>query len=278
MRSIRLGGREFTEAGAPHILGVVNLSPESPNQDSVAHDVVAALVRAQHLVVEGAAIIDVGAQSSHFAAPLLPEDIEIARLLPAIAALKSAGILVSVDTWRVSVARAALDAGVDLINDSDGFQDAAMIELLAAARTPIILPFISGASPHDPQPFGFDDPLQSMLPFFEQALDRAASAGVTQIILDPGTGYVYPQVTACEKAVYQRTVYQNLHRFHEFGHPVLVALPRKEDPAITRELVQMIVDNGADFVRAHQPSLAVVAAAANKRPPRHDTVRQAGDA
>jgi dihydropteroate synthase len=277
MRSVRIGGREFTEARTPHILGVVNLSPESPNQDSVARDAGTALARAQDLVVDGAAIIDVGAQSSHFAAPLLPEEVEIARLLPAIAALKGAGLLVSVDTWRVAVARAALDAGADLINDSDGFQDSEMIELLAAARRPIILPFISGASPHDPEPFTFEDPLQSMLPFFEQALGRTENAGLTQIILDPGTGYVYPQVTSEEKAVYQRTVYQNLHRFHEFGRPVLLALPRKEDPALTRELVQMIVDNGADFVRAHQPSLAI-AAAAHKHLSQSNAVRQAGHA
>jgi dihydropteroate synthase len=276
MRSVRIGGRNFTEAGAPHIVGVVNLSPESPNQDSVARDVDASLMRAQRLVAEGAAIIDVGAQSSHFSAPLLPVEVEIARLLPSIVAMKRAGLLVSVDTWRAAVARAALDTGADLINDSDGFQDAAMIDLLAAARIPIILPFISGTSPHDPAPFTFDDPLRSMLPFFERALDRAASAGITQIILDPGTGYVYPQVTAAEKAVYQRTVYANLHRFHKFGHPVLVALPRKEDPALTQELVQMIVDNGADFVRAHQPALAV--AAATDRAARSDAVPQAGDA
>jgi dihydropteroate synthase len=277
MRSVRIGGRDFTEAGAPHILGVVNLSPESPNQDSVARDVEAALRRAQRLVAEGAAIVDVGAQSSHFAATLLPEDVETARLLPAIAALKSAGMLVSVDTWRVAVARAALDAGVDLINDSDGFQDPQMIELLATAGTPIILPFISGASPHDPAPFTFDDPLRSMLPFFEQALERASRAGVTEVVLDPGTGYVYPQVTADEKADYQRMVYANLHRFQEFGFPVLVALPRKDDPALTEELIQMIVDNGADFVRAHQPLLAV-AAAAQRKPIRPSAVQRAGDA
>lgn len=276
MRSVRIGGRDFTEAGAPHIVGVVNLSPESPNQDSVARDVDAALVRAQRLVSDGAAIIDVGAQSSHYGAPLLPVEVEIARLLPAIAAMKRAGLLVSVDTWRAPVAQSALEAGADLINDSDGFQNASMIDLLAAAQTPIILPFISGASPHDPTPFTFDDPLRSMLPFFEQALGRAASAGMTQIILDPGTGYVYPQVAATEKAAYQRVVYANLHRLHEFGHPVLVALPRKEDPALTQELVQMIMDNGADLVRAHQPALAVAAAATRAR--RHDIAQQLGDA
>lgn len=267
MRAVRIGGRQFTEVGAPHIIGVVNLSPESPNQDSVVADVDAAVARARRLLAEGAALIDLGAQSSHFTAPLLPEEVEIARLTPGIAALKAAGMLVSVDTWRAPVARAAIAAGADLINDSDGFQDPAMIELLTAARLPIILPFISGASPHDPVPFTFTDPLASMLPFFERALGRATAAGLTEIVLDPGTGYVYPQVTPDEKLAYQRIVYTNLHRFHEFGRPVLVALPRKQDPALTRELAQVIVDNGADFVRAHDPALAAAARAAKATAP-----------
>jgi dihydropteroate synthase len=261
MRPLVIGGRQFGEAGRPHIVGVVNLSPESPNKDSVAESVDGAVARARRLAAEGAAIVDVGAQSSHYGAPLLPEATEIARLTPAIAALKAEGFVVSVDTWRASVARAALAAGADLINDSDGFQGPAMVKALAAARAPIILPFISGASPHDPEPFTFDDPLGAMLPFFERALERAARAGVRDIILDPGTGYVYPRVTPEEKVMYQRAVYGQLHRFRAFGHPVLVALPRKQDAALTNELVQMIVDNGADFVRAHEPRLAVAARA-----------------
>ena len=259
MRPLRIGGRTFGGAGTPHIVGVVNLSPESPNKDSIARTVGEAVARARWLAAEGAAIIDVGAQSSHHAAPLLPEAVEVERLVPAVRALKAAAMLVSVDTWRPAVARAVLTAGADMINDSDGFQDAAMIELLGWAGVPIILPFISGASPHSPEPFSFDDPLGAMLPFFERALERAAAAGLREIILDPGTGYVYPQVAAEEKVLYQRKVYADLGRLRALGHPVLVALPRKEDPTQTRALVQMIVDNGADFVRAHEPALAVAA-------------------
>jgi dihydropteroate synthase len=259
MASIVIGGRRFGAVGTPHILGVVNLSPESPNQDSVVPDAAGAVARATRLVEDGASIIDLGAQSSHFSSPILSEATEAERLSPAVRALKQSGMLVSVDTWRATVARVAIEEGADLINDSDGFQDPAMIEVLAGAGTPIILPFISGSSPHDPRPFEFTDPLRSMLPFFAEALKRATGAGVRSIIIDPGTGYVYPQVTASAKLAYQRIVYANLHRLREFGHPVLVALPRKEDPELTRELVQMIVDHGADFVRAHDPALAAAA-------------------
>jgi dihydropteroate synthase len=250
---MRIGTRTFGRQGTPHILGVVNLSPESPNQDSVARDVDEVVARARLLTTQGAAMIDLGAQSSNFTAPVLPE--------------KAAGMLVSVDTWRPAVARAAVAAGADVINDSDGFQDPALIEVLAAARLPIILPFIAGTSPHDPGVFDFDDPLRSMLPFFEAALARAAAAGLTEIILDPGTGYATPHLSTAAKEAMQRRVYPRLWRFREFGYPLLVALPRKADPTVTRELAQMIVDNGVDWVRAHDVALAAAARAARRLAP-----------
>jgi dihydropteroate synthase len=264
---MRIGTRTFGRQGTPHILGVVNLSPESPNQDSVARDVDEVVARARLLTTQGAAMIDLGAQSSNFTAPVLPEDVEVERLTPGIRALKAAGMLVSVDTWRPAVARAAVAAGADVLDDSDGFQDPALIEVLAAARLPIILPFIAGTSPHDPGVFDFDDPLRSMLPFFEAALARAAAAGLTEIILDPGTGYATPHLSTAAKEAMQRRVYPRLWRFREFGYPLLVALPRKADPTVTRELAQMIVDNGVDWVRAHDVALAAAARAARRLAP-----------
>lgn len=258
---IEIGGAVFGPEGAPHIVGVVNLSPESPNRDSIVASADGAVARARRLVADGAAVIDVGAQSSHFAAPLLPESVEIERLRPTIAALKSAGMLVSVDTWRPAVAHAAIEAGIDILNDSDGFQDPELIELIAASGLPIILPFISGASPHDPVPFDLADPMPALLRFFEGAIERASKRGVTRIILDPGTGYVVPGITPQEKVAYQRIVYARLGEVRALGFPVLVALPRKPDPCLTRELVGMIIANGADWVRAHEPALAVAARA-----------------
>ncbi len=128
---MNIGGRQFNASDKPNVVGVVNLSPESPNQDSIAAGAQAALRRAEWLASTGAGIIDVGAQSSYFAAPVLPEDEETARLVPVIRALKSAGFIVSADTFRASVASGRDAAGADLINDSDGFQQPEMIETLA---------------------------------------------------------------------------------------------------------------------------------------------------
>src|SRR6476619_6769679 len=119
-----IGGRAFESGARPHVFGVVNLSPESPNKDSIAADAIGAVERATELAQLGVSVIDVGAQSSYFDAPLLPVDQEIERLLPALRALKAAGFLVSVDTFRSEVAQAAVEEDVDVINDSDGFQDA----------------------------------------------------------------------------------------------------------------------------------------------------------
>lgn len=247
-----IGGRAFESGARPHVFGVVNLSPESPNKDSIAADAIGAVERATELAQLGVSVIDVGAQSSYFDAPLLPVDQEIERLLPALRALKAAGFLVSVDTFRSEVAQAAVEEDVDVINDSDGFQDAGMIAVLERWGGPIVLPFISGSSPHEPRPFNYDDPMSDILPFLRAAVDRAHGAGLREILIDPGTGYRYPGVSVEEKERYQRIVYAELGRLRELAHPLLVALPRKDDLARTLELVQIIAHE-AEFVRAHDP-------------------------
>jgi dihydropteroate synthase len=257
-----IGGREFKPGSRPHVFGVVNLSPESPNKDSIASDAAAALARAQELAQLGASVIDVGAQSSYFDAPLLPVDEEIERLVPALKALKEAGFLVSVDTFRAEAAEAAIASGADVINDSDGFQDRAMIRALERWGGPIVLPFISGKSPHEPKPFDYDNPMSDILPFLGAAVERAHRAGLKQLLIDPGTGYRYPGVSVEKKENYQRMVYDELPALRELGHPLLVALPRKDDPARTLELVSIIAQR-AEFVRAHDPLVLLQAMESN---------------
>lgn len=263
---MRIGNQDFPTGGGPYIVGVVNLSPESPNQDAVVRGPDGALARARALTAQGARIIDLGARSSHYAADLVAPEEELARLLPALRELKTAGFIVSVDTWEAEVVRAAARAGADLINDSDGFQEPAVIEAIAESGLPVVVPFLNGPNPRDLRPFDTTDPLALMLPWFERALERAQRAGVQAVILDPGTGYAQPHLTPAEKEAYQRRVYPQLPRLREFGRPLLVALPRKPSRAVTLELARMIVAAGVDFLRAHDPLLAAEAIALERAP------------
>lgn len=256
---IAIGGREFRFENGPFIVGVVNLSPESPNQDAVVDGATAAVVRARSLAANGASLVDIGGQSSHFAAPLVSTQEESGRLLPALRALKRAGFLVSVDTWDATVVRAAAAAGADVINDSDGFQGPAVIEAIAEAGLPVILPLVNGPSPRDMAPIDRNDPVSFMLRWFDAAVTRAQRAGVRDLILDPGTGYAQPHLSAAQKESLQRQVYPRLGELRQFGFPLFVALPRKQSLATTIELAEMIVAAGVDFVRAHDAALATAA-------------------
>jgi dihydropteroate synthase len=263
-QSITIGGREFRLGERPHIVGVVNLSPESPNQDAVVVGGEGAVERARRLAVEGASIMDIGGQSSNFAAPMVSVEEETSRLLPAIRDLKAAGFLVSVDSWDAGVLRAAAEAGADVINDSDGFQDPAVIDAIAESGLPVIIPFLNGPNPREVQPFDYERPMEVMLPWFEAALRRADAAGVRDIIVDPGTGYAQRHLSTEAKEAYQRRVYPNLQRIRELGHPLFVALPRKADPEVTFELACTLAEV-ADFLRAHDAALATRAIAAAGR-------------
>ena len=259
---MRIGNQDFPAGQGPYIVGVVNLSPESPNRDALAEGSARAVERARLLAAQGARIVDVGAQSSHFAAPLVSAEEECERLLPAVRALKEAGFLVSVDTWDARVIRAAARAGADLINDADGFQDPEVIAAVAESGLPVVVPFINGPNPRDLHPFDVEQPVEVMLAWFDAALERARRAGVTRVILDPGTGFAQPHLSAEEKEAFQRRVYPHLRRLQALGWPLLVALPRKPRRETTLALARMIVAGGADFLRAHDPVLAAEAIAA----------------
>lgn len=256
---MRIGDQDFPPEYGPYIVGVVNLSPESPNKDAVVADAGAAVERARALVAAGAQIVDIGAQSSHFAAALMPAEVEQARLLPALRTLRAAGLLVSVDTWDAGVVGAAAAAGAHLINDSDGFQNPAMMAAVAASGLPVIIPFLNGPTPRAMAPLDAEDPLDVMLPWFEAALERARRAGVRQVILDPGTGYAQAHLSPEAKESFQRRVYARLHRIRALGCPLFVAIPRKARRETTLELARMIVAGGADFLRAHDVPLAAEA-------------------
>ncbi len=253
--SIRIGDEEFRHSGRPHAVGIVNLSPESPNADSVAVTPADAVARARWLAARGARVIDVGARSSSYKVPDVSWRVEAARLVPAVEVLKEEGFLVSIDTWSARVARAGASAGADMINDSDGFQDPDMIDVVGESGLPVVIPFLNGPNPRDHHPIRMADPVAAMLAWFESALERAEHAGVTDVLLDPGVGYQQRGATEAKRVRLQRRVFSELQRLRSLGRPLFAAVMRKATRALTVELAAAAITSGVDFLRAHDPEV-----------------------
>ncbi len=258
---MRIRLRELIQGGRPAIVGVLNVSPESPNQDSVVEGPQQGIERARWLSEQGATIIDVGARSSNFAVPDVGWREERRRLVPVVEALASNGFIVSVDTWDARVMRAAAAAGAHMINDADGLQKAAVVEAVAEAGLPVVVPFMNGPDPRKAPPLDLSDPMGAMLPWFEAALERAHRAGIVDVILDPGTGYARRGLGHEEHDRLQRRVHADLDRLRVFGRPLFVAVPRRARAGDTLELARQLVSARVEFLRAHDAGLVASAIA-----------------
>ena len=197
----RLGlarGRSLDLVAGPAVMGVLNVTPDSFSDGGLYLDRERAVSRALAMLEEGAAIVDVGGEStrpSNYGDTRPPEvEEEVARVVPVIAAIRAkTDAPLSVDTRRSAVARAALEAGADLVNDvSAGRFDEGMFEAIAAAGAGAILMHMKGTDPRTMQDdLHYDHLLGEIAAFLADAADRAAAAGVSPgaIAVDPGLGF-----------------------------------------------------------------------------------------
>ena len=233
--------------------GVINASPDSLADFSIALTVDDALARAQTLGDQGCVGIDLGGAGSTQHADRVELEEEWSRLDGKIQAIAALGVELSVDTWQPEIMNRALDAGANFMNAADGLQNPAMVEIAADRGVPVILPFLSGA---DPKALTFveGDPLDTMLPWFEETLKRITDAGVaeSQIIVDPGTGFGPADWAWEDRKAYQHSVYSQLDRLRVFGMPIYMALPWKFDGG-RLELLDTLLRVGFDYGRAHLP-------------------------
>ncbi len=235
------------------IFGVVNASPDSLHQESIATTVEAAVARAKHLLADGADGIDIGGQGSTDIATVVPWQVEWERLAPIIPAVAALGAPVSVDTWRPEVAARALDAGADVLNAADGMQDEAMWRLVAERGCPIVVPFLSGPDPRSMSVVR-GDPIEAIRAFFDARLEEATRFGVrASCILDPGTGFAPPAWPWEERYVYQKEVYSRLGELRGYELPLYIALPWKRTEQHD-ELMEIVVRQAPEYGRAHDPA------------------------
>ena len=209
---------------APLVMGIVNLTPDSFSDGGRFGDVGAALDHAHRLVAEGAALVDVGGESTRPGAVEVPEAEEAARVLPFIAAAAGTlGVPISVDTRKAGVARAALDSGAAVVNDVSGFlHDPEMAGVTAEAGAGAVLMHMRG----DPATMGtltdYDDVAVDVARELGPALSRALAAGVApeRSVVDPGLGFAKtPEQTLALLA--------RLETVLALGYPVLVGPSRK---------------------------------------------------
>ena len=176
----------------PQILGILNLTPDSFSDGGAYASVDAAVEHARRMIDQGADGIDVGGESTRPGARRIPAQQQIHRIIPVIEKLAGSTAMISVDTTLSEVARAALDAGANTINDvSAGREDEAMFELAAERRTRLILMHMLGEPATmqcDPR---YDDVVTDVGEFLVRRAHAAMEAGVKRerIILDPGIGF-----------------------------------------------------------------------------------------
>lgn len=249
----------------PAVMGILNITPDSFYEGSRNILKMDAVGKAEEMCMQGARILDVGAVSTRPGAKIPDEKLELQRLLSVVPALRKAfpDVLISIDTFRSKVAKAMNDEGVDLINDvSAAAWDDLMVETMAEIQLPYIImhtldkPDVMQQNPH------YNDVVVDINKFFAERITRFRSAGVHDIIIDPGFGF-----GKTLEHNYRLLNQLQTFTFHEV--PLLVGLSRKSmiykaletDAAgalagtVSANTVALL--NGADILRVHDVKEAV---------------------
>lgn len=217
--------------GTTLVMGVVNVTADSFSDGGRYLDPAAAVARARDLVADGAAIVDVGGESTRPGAHRVPAELERDRVVPVISALAAEGIAVSVDTMRASVAAAALEAGAAIVNDvSGGRADPGMTRVVADSDAPWILMHWR-PSPGAPGPVWtgihheiteYDDVVAEVRDELLHQAEVAVAAGIApeRIVLDPGLGFA-------KNAAHNWALLHGLQALQDTGFRVLVGASRK---------------------------------------------------
>ncbi len=222
-----IGGRPFAFNSRPAIMGVINLSPESWYRESVKLSAASALRRARVLTEQGADLIDLGAESTLARAALVGEAAQTGQLLPVVRDLRAAHVLVSVETYHPSVARACLEAGANVLNLTGTDPDEELFRMVADHDAAVILCYVQGRNVREVGDFDFyADPTARMVEFFARRIEAARRGGVERILLDPGLGFYYRNLQdSAARVRHQMTVFLNTFRLRALGFPICHALP-----------------------------------------------------
>jgi dihydropteroate synthase len=248
-------------------LGILTVTPDSFSDGGRFAAPADAIAAGRAMRARGAAIIDIGGESTRPGAAEVPASVELGRVLPVVEALAAEGVLVSIDTRKPAVARAALAAGAAIVNDIEGLRREEMSEVVAAAGAGVIIMHMRGTPESMQQGPVYEDVLREVTGWLADQAERAEAAGIDPlaIALDPGIGFG-------KAADHNLELIRGLGAVAALGYPVVVGASRKSflgaltgtpDPArrLAASLAAALaaVDRGAAVVRVHDVEDTVAA-------------------
>ncbi|MFN4234592.1 MAG: dihydropteroate synthase [Bacteroidia bacterium] len=249
------------------VMGIINLTPDSFYDKSRKISESEALKQAEKMLAEGADILDLGAVSTRPGSEEISEEEELKRLLPILKSIRKTfpESIISVDTWRASVAKIAIDNGANIINDiSGGTMDKNMFETIAQLKVPYILMHIQGTPQTMQQNPEYNDVVNEVIDFLAKRVQALRLMGAADIIVDPGFGFG-------KTLEHNYTLLKRLEIYKILDCPILVGISRKSmitkflnistDEALngTTVLNTIALMKGAKILRVHDVKEAVEA-------------------
>lgn len=226
-KSFDIGGTRFAAGPGPDIMGVINLSGQSWYRESVCLSEEQAVRRALRLKAEGAAVVDIGAESTLPHAPRVGADAQCAALLPIIRRLRETGVILSAETYMPEVARACLEAGARIINVTAAEGADEIFRMVADHDAAAIICFVAGDNVREVGDLDVSgDHGRVLHEYFSRQVEAAVRRGVRRIWLDPGLGFYYGNLMdSAARVSYQMRTFLETFRLLDLGWPVCHALP-----------------------------------------------------
>ena len=247
------------DLSTPQVMGILNVTPDSFSDGGQHNELDSAVKKAMQMLEQGASIIDIGGESTRPGAADVAEQEEIQRVVPVIEAIrKQSDCVISIDSSKAQVMKAAIEAGADIINDVRALQEPGALEIAAQLDVPVCLMHMQG-KPRDMQNAPhYDDVTADVMAFLAQRAQACIDVGIKaqHIIVDPGFGFG-------KSLAHNYELLNNVSQLHKLGYPVLTGLSRKSmfgqlldreaDERLAASLAGALIcmQQGAQIIRVH---------------------------
>ena len=257
---VQFRGKNLDLSSRTHLMGILNVTPDSFSDGGRFFKFEDAVRQGIKMMEEGADLIDVGGESTRPGSDPLPKEEELSRVIPVISSLvKKTDIPISIDTYKAEVARQALDAGAQMINDISALRfDPEMKHLAREYEVPVVLMHIKGTPKNMQKDLSYEDVIAEITEYLKQSIEIARNAGIEKhkIIIDPGIGFG-------KRLQDNLNILKNLKEFSILKCPTLIGSSRKSfigkilDLPVEERLegslaaLAVAIINGANIVRVH---------------------------